>query len=188
VGLQEQRREVPAADGRLHRDPPEEPRELGLGTDALGDAEQLERALGKIGVLAAAEGLVGDGLHPREQDDRLEGDGDRAGVEELLELPRAAHEAIGETAPAEGDGRRRLFLVRQRGFALDLGLGAEAELELREVEHVALADRDVHHAVAVEERAVPALEIVDAQDRAVGVDLGVVLRDRLRGEGELEPL
>jgi hypothetical protein len=63
---------------------------------------------------------------------------------------------------------------------------AEAELEVREVYDVALPDEGVGDAVAVDEGAVGAVQVTDAQILPLLVDLRVFLRDRLRGEGQAE--
>ena len=65
VRVEEDRGQVALLVGELDRLAPEQPAELGLGTDALGDPEELEGALGQPGVSASAERFVG-GYRPRE--------------------------------------------------------------------------------------------------------------------------
>ena len=62
-----------------------------------------------------------------------------------------------------------------------------AELVVPDVQDVALVEGGVRDRLAVQERAVAAAEVADPQREAVGVDLGVDLRDVGRGQDELEP-
>ena len=65
-------------------------------------------------------------------------------------------------------------------------LPPEAELDLREVEDVALAQGGLADALAVHEGAVLAAEVADVEGPPPQEELGVLLRHRVRGEGQGE--
>ena len=87
--------------------------------------------------------------------------------------------------PVVGDGRGPRLAGRRGGGVRDVG-AAEAELEVGEVQHVALAERRVLDEGPVQEGAVPAAEVPQPQARPEGVDLGVGLRDGVGGQDQLE--
>ena len=160
-------------------------RQLRLAADALGDAQQLERALGQLRVAAAAERLVGRHRPAREQHDRLEHHRHVALAQQLAQLARALREAVRQLAPAERHGRGPPL-----GVAADLAHvgAAHAELEVGEVDDVALDERRVLDERAVDEAAVAAAQVAQAQVLAARVDLGVELRDRVGRQHQLEAL
>ena len=167
--------------------PPEQAAELGLGADALRDPEQLQRALRQLRVAAAAERLVGGHRAPREEHDGLEDHGHLAVAQELAQLARALREAVGQA------GRLTAVvgsLVRRGGRAggSSTSRAAEAELEVGEVQDVPLAERRVLDQGPVQEGAVLAAEVPQAQAGAEGVDLRVGLGDGVGGEDQLEPV
>ena len=62
----------------------------------------------------------------------------------------------------------------------------DAKLEIREAQHVALMERGIVDADLVGEGAVPAVEIAQAQAGGGDVDLGMLLRDGLVRQAQLE--
>ena len=79
---------------------------------------------------------------------------------------------------------------RPVGVAARLGHvgAAHAELEVGEVDDVALDERHVLDERAVHEAAVAAAQVAEPEVLAAPVDLRVQLRDRVRGQHQLEPL
>ena len=160
-------------------------REIRLATDALGDAQQLERALGQLRMAAPAERFVGGHRPAREQHDRLKHRRHLVALQEVAELARSRGEAVRQLAPAEG---------HRRGPALGVAAGLahvgapDAELEVGEVDDVAVDQRRVLDQRTVDEAAVAAVQVPKPQLLPAQVDLGVELRDRLGGQHQLEAL
>ena len=105
-----------ALGGELDRPAPEQAGELGLAADALGDAQQLERALGQLRVAAAAERLVGR-HRARARAARSAGTPSSPG-------PRAAARAARACPPRSGGAARAgcsaTVVGRSLGVAADL--------------------------------------------------------------------
>ena len=181
VRVHEQHRRLGQALDELHRLAPEQPAELGLhvGAEGTRQVEQLHRALGQVGIAPAAERLVGRHARAGQRHDRLEVHRDGALVDQLAHLERAGDEVAAE--------RRRVQDRAVGPGAVLLGhLARDAELVVAHVQHVAVVERTVLHALAVQERAVAAVLVADPQRQAVGVDLGVELRHVVRLQHELQ--
>ena len=107
-------------------------------------------------------------------------------AQELAQLARALRETVGQLGPLH---RRRRILVRRGDGRLVLHVrAAEAELEVGEVQDVALAERRVLDQGPVQEGAVLAAEVAQPQAGTQGVDLRVRLGDGVRGQHQLEPV
>jgi hypothetical protein len=130
--------------------------------------------------------LEADDLAVEQADDRLVDDGDGLLGQQLAQLAGAGGEPVRQLlAPQRSRGR---LLARGRRRRIARVRAADAELEVREVQHVALGERGVLDDAAVEVRAVGAAEVAHAQAGPAPVDLGVQLRDGVRGQHQLEPL
>ena len=165
-------------EGRLA----EELAELRLRPDPGRDPEEIQRRLGQARVAPAAERLVAAQGPARQAHDRLEDRGHLPPAEQLGQLPRALDELLRQLHVAQGHrGRLEARLVG----LVDL-LPPDPELHLREVEDVSFAQRGLADALAVHERAVLAPEVADVEGAASQEELAVLLRHRVRGEGQGE--
>ncbi len=185
VRVQEHRGQVAPPGRELDGPPPEQPAQLGLAADALGDAQELERVLGQLRVAPAAEGLVRRHRAAREQHDRLEHHRDLALAKQVAQLAGALGEAVRQLAAGQ-HGRGGLGVVVAARL-VDVR-AAHAELEVREVHDVALDERRVLDLRPVDEAPVAAAEVAQPQVLAAPVDLRVELRDRVGRQHQLEPL
>ena len=108
VGVQEQGGHAGPVARELHRLAAQELRELDLGPHDRGDLEEVHRAAGQGGVLAAAQGLVGGDHGPGEADDGLQLHRDHGVAQQLFHLLGALEEpSQGAGAEGAGGGARR---------------------------------------------------------------------------------
>ena len=182
MDVQEEGGKAPLRLRELERLLPEHLAQLRLRPHPLGDPEQVEGRLGQARVAAAPERLVAGQRPARQADDRLEDGRHLPRAEQLGQLPRALDELLRQLHVGDGDGGRLEGLLLR---LVDL-LPPDPELHLREVEDVALAQRRLAQALAVDEGAVLAPEVPDMEDAALQEELGVLLRDRVRGQGQGE--
>ena len=114
-------------------------------------------------------------LAPGQPHDGLEGHGDVAPIEELAQLASPGHEV-----PRQGEDARVQGAPPCSPSASAPGAAAErghAELEIGEVQDVALPQGRVGHRLPVQEGAVPAAQVPQAQPTVALIDLCVGLGD-----------
>ena len=102
------------------------------------------------------------------------------GWKSIVTAPVSSSSRIARPPRGEVPAERRLAHVRAVVVDLRLHVASEAELVVADVQDVALVQGRVGHLAVVHERAVAAAEVAHAQREAVGVDLGVDLRDEAR--------
>ena len=86
----------------------------------------------------------------------------------------------------EGAGGERARRGRVLFCLLERIRAADAELEIAELDDVAVGDGRVLDGLAVDERPVPAAEVTDAEPALLLIELGVSLRDQVGRQHELE--
>jgi len=159
--VEEDRRQIVALCGELDGGAPKEPAELGLGANVLGDAEEIERALGQRGVTASPERLVRGHRAQGEKDDGLKHHRHELVPEQLAHLAGALLEVVGQL-PARGHhGGGSLFVDRHR-TGLGLVDPAHTELEIGEVDDVFLVERGTLDPPAIDEGPVLAAQAPEA--------------------------
>ena len=184
MDVHEQRRKALLVLHQLGGRLAEQAAQLGLGPTAAATRNSSSGCSGRRGVAPAPERLVAGHRAARQAHDRLEQHRHLPALEQLRQLAHALHELLGQPHVSERDSGR----LEPGHLRLVELLAADAELHLREVHDVALADPGLADALAVDEGAVLAAEVANPERPVPQLDLRVLLRDRLGGEVQREPL
>src|SRR5262245_39368784 len=147
---------------------------------ALRQRQQVRRARAQIAVHAARQCFVTQRFGCLQVDDRLEENSHPLLADEFFEVLRAA----GDTERRFRLDRLRIVRLRLVGF-LAVGGGDEAKFLMGYVKDIVVGERRFGDAIAVDERAVGAAQIADAELVGALKDLGVLFGDLVRGDDEL---
>ena len=158
----------------------EQPTQSRLGADRRRDVEELVGTLGERLEVTSAEHLVAENGVVLEREDRLEHRIELIGLERSLEAADLLNERLREVQVELHGLSHQLLELLTRG-------SCQNEFEAGDMENVAFQQ---HHVVGnrstIDIGAVGARQVANPQEAAHLMDLGVLLRDGVRGERQFQ--